>query len=85
MRSGDLQFAYKTNISAIHCVYSVNEAVNYYINNSYKIYARKLDASKAFDSVNLLTLFKKIFERNMRPLFLRLIIHCYCNKKMCIK
>ena len=44
-----------------------------------------LNASKAFDRVYLLTLFKKIFERNMCPLFLRCLIHSYCNKKMRIK
>ena len=33
LRSDDLQFAYKSKISAIHCVNSVNETVNYYINN----------------------------------------------------
>ena len=43
------------------------------------------DASKAFDRVNLLTLFKKLFERNMCPLFLRFLIHSYCNQKMRIK
>ena len=77
--------AYKSKISAIHCVNSVNETVNYYINNSGKVYVCTLDASKAFDRVNLLTLFKKLFERNMCPLFLRFFIHSYCNQKMSIK
>ena len=50
LRSDDLQFAYKSKISAIHCVNSVNETVNYYINNSGKVYVCTLDASKASDS-----------------------------------
>ena len=85
LRSDDLQFAYKSKISAIHCVNSINETVNYYINNSGKVYVCTLDASKAFDRVNLLTLFKKLFERNMCPLFLRFLIHSYCNQTMRIK
>ena len=56
LRSNDLQFAYKSKISAIHCVNSVNETVNYYINNSGKIYVCTLDASKAFDSEEKLVL-----------------------------
>ena len=44
-----------------------------------------MDASKAFDRVNLLTLFKKLFERNICSLFLRFFIHSYCNQKMRIK
>ena len=51
----------------------------------YVVYVCTLDASKAFDRVNLLTLFKKLFERNMCPLFLRFLIHSYCNQKMRIK
>ena len=45
LRSDDLQFAYKSKISAIHCVNFVNETVNYYINNSGKVYVCTL----AFD------------------------------------
>ena len=75
----------QVKISAIHCVISVNEAVNYYIKNSSKVYVCTLDASKAFDMVNLLTLFKKLFEHNMCPLFLRFFIHSYWNQKMRIK
>ena len=60
LSSDDLQFAYNSKISAIHCVNSINETVNYYINNSGKVYVCTLDASKAFDRVNLLTLFKKV-------------------------
>ena len=54
-------------ISAIHCVNSVNETINYYINNSGKVYVCTLDASKAFDRVNIFTIFKKLFERNVYP------------------
>ena len=82
LRSDDLQFAYKSNISAIHCVNSVNETVNYYINNLGKVHVCTSDAYKAFDRVNLLTLFKMLFEHNMCPLFIRFFIHSYCNQKM---
>ena len=85
LRSDDLQFAYKSKISAIHCVNSVNETVKYYINNSGKAYVCTMDASKAFDRVNLLTLFKKLFKRNTCSLFLRFFIYSYCNQKMHIK
>ena len=50
LRSDDLQFVYK--ISAIHCVNSVNETVNYFINNSGKVYVCTLDSSKAFGLTN---------------------------------
>ena len=55
------------------------------MNNSGKVYVCTLDVTKGLDRVNLLTLFKKLFERNMCPLFLRFFIHSYCNQKMRIK
>ena len=85
MRSDDLQLAYKSKIPAIHCINSVNEAVNYYINNSGKVYVCTLDASKAFDRINLLALFKKLIERIICPLFMKYLIHSDCNQKMRIK
>ena len=68
--SSDLQFAYKSQISTIHCVNSVYETINYYISNSSAVYVCTLNASKAFDRVNLLTLFEKLHKRSICPLFL---------------
>ena len=61
--SSDLQFAYKSQISTIHCVNSVYETINHYVSNSSAVYVCILDASKAFDRVNLLTLFEKLHKR----------------------
>ena len=46
---------------------------------------RMLDASKAFDCVNLLTLFNILPKRVMSPISLRLLMHTYCNQQMRIK
>ena len=77
-----LQFAYKSRISTIHCVNSVYETINHYVSNSSAVYVCKLDASKAFDRVNLLALFEKLHKRSMCPLFLRFLMHSYFNQKM---
>ena len=71
--SGDLQLTYKSLISTIHCVNSVYETINHYVSNSSAAHVCTLDACKAFNRVNLLTL------------FLRFLIHSYCNQKMFIK
>ena len=44
-----------------------------------------LDASKAFDCVNLLLLFKKLLQRDMCPLFLRFLMNTYCKQQMTVK
>ena len=44
-----------------------------------------LDASKAFDRVNLLLLFSKLLQRDMCPVFLRFLKSIYCNQQMRVK
>ena len=57
-KSDDLQFAYKKSCSTIQYVSMVIEVIDYYQNNGSPVYMCMLDASKAFDRVNLLTQFK---------------------------
>ena len=44
-----------------------------------------LDASKAFDRVNLLTLFKKLYDKGLCPLYLRLLMILYKEQKMRVR
>ena len=44
-----------------------------------------LDASKAFDRVNLLTLFKTLYSRGMCPIYLRLLMKIYEEQQMRIR
>ena len=62
-KSDDLQFAYKERCSTIQYVSMVSEVIDYYKNNDSLVYMCMLDASKAFDRVNLLTLFKTVYSR----------------------
>ena len=61
LRSDDLQFAYKKSCSTIQCVSMVTAVINYYRHNGSSVYTCMLDASQAFDRVNLLTLFKTLY------------------------
>ena len=83
--TNDLQSACKSQTSTIHCVSSIFETTNYYVSSAGATHVCMLDASKAFDRVNLLTLFRKLHNRSMCPLFLRFLIHSYCNQKMRVK
>ena len=58
--SDNLQFAYKKKTSTIQCVSIIKEVINYYVNQNSCVYMCMLDASKAFDRVNLLVLFLKV-------------------------
>ena len=48
----------------------VTEVIDYYKNNGSPVYMCMFDVSKAFDRVNLLTLFKTLYSRE-GALFLR--------------
>ena len=54
----DLQYAYKKKTSTVQCVSIIKEVINYYVNQNSCVYMCMLDASKTFDRVNLLVLFK---------------------------
>ena len=85
LRSDDLQFAYKKSCSTIQCVSMVTEVINYYRHNGSSVYMCILDASKAFDRVNLLTLFKTLYSMGMCPIYLRLLMKIYEEQNMRIR
>ena len=64
----DLLFAYKANHSTVQCVSTIKEIISYYNLNRSPVYMCMLDASKAFDKVNLLLLFNKLRLKGMCPL-----------------
>ena len=81
-KSDDLQFSYKKSCSTIQCVSMVTGVIDYYQNNGSPVYMCMLDASKAFDRVNLLILFKTLYSRGICPIYLRLLIKI--SSKECI-
>ncbi len=46
------------------------------------MYTVLLDAAKAFDRVNYCKLFRKLLDRNMSPLVLRLLLYMYTNQSV---
>ena len=73
----DILFAYKANHSTFQCVSTIKEIISYYNLNRSPVYMCMLDASKAFDKVNLLLLFNKLRLKGMCPLLLRFKINIY--------
>ena len=77
LESDNLQFAYKSGTSTTQCVSFVTETVIDYLHNESDVYMCTIDASKAFDRVNLLQLFSKLRQPTMCPLYLRFLLQCY--------
>ncbi len=49
------------------------------------MYTVLLDATKAFDRVNYCKLFRKLLDRNMFPLVLRLLLYMYTNQSLQVR
>ena len=74
-------------MSTIQCASVVTETINYYLHSKSDIYIYMctIDASKAFDRVNLFVLFNLLRKRNFCPLYLRFLMYSYCNQRMRVR
>jgi len=63
----------------------VNEVIQYYLNNNSNIYVTLLDASRAFDRVNYVKLFRILIGRKICPLISRFILMLYMNQSIRVK
>ena len=75
--TSDSQFGFKKNQSTVHALHCLRETVDYFVNNSSRVYSTFLDASKAFDRIIHSGLFIKLMERNIPLMFLNVIVSWY--------
>ena len=73
------QYAFKKNGSCNKCTFVITEVIKYYVSNRSSPIACFLDMHKAFDRVNLTTLFAKL--REVPPHALRLLFGLYTQQK----
>ena len=74
--ASDLQFRFKRQRSTNICT-MVKDAISYYINNGSSVFCTLLDATKAFDRVKYVKLFKLSMVRDIPPVSLRLLLNMY--------
>ena len=68
LRSCDLQFGFKSKHSTTRCIFVLNEVIKYFNNKNTDVFAMMLDASKAFDHVHYVSLFKIMLQKGLCPL-----------------
>ena len=66
-------------------MYFCKTVIKYYNNFCSPVYSCFLDASKAFDRMNHWTLCKKIINRSIPSVILRILIYWYKTQFVCIK
>ena len=81
----DHQFGFKKQHSTTQCTFVVNEVINYYNRNGSTVRAVLLDASKAFDRVQYVKLFRLLLQRKLCPLVLMCILNMYTNQKIRVR
>ena len=59
------------------CSMVLKETISYYVNHGSSVFCLFLDATKAFDRVQYCSLFDKLLDRNVDPLFLRIMVNIY--------
>jgi len=66
-------------------VYTLKQITEYYNQRSSPVYICYLDASKAFDRINQLCLFKKLIKRIIDVTLIRLLIFWHCQQTFCVR
>ena len=67
------------------CTFMVQHTISHYLTNNSNVNVLMLDASKAFDRVHYIHLFKKLISRGMCPIITRLLLNMYIHQKLQVK
>ena len=84
-KTSDLQFGFKAKHSTTQCTFVVNETVQYYNNKNTSVHVVLLDATKAFDRVNYVKLFKLLIHRKLPSIIIRFLLNMYTHGKLRVK
>ena len=80
--TNDLQFGFKPKSSTTSCTFALLETVNYFQENNTDVYVLLLDATKAFDRVNYIKLFRLLLNRGLNPLVVKCLLYMYTNQHL---
>ena len=66
-------------------IITVKSVIKYYNLHNSPVYTCFLDASKAYDRVNHWTLFRKLLNRLIHILIVRMLMYWYTKQELCIR
>ena len=68
------QFAYKKNGGCKKAVFYINSVINYFMQHNSKVFVTTLDASAAFDRINIYGMLSKLMKLNVNFSFVRILL-----------
>ena len=77
LKIDELQFGFQQDTSTNMCTWLAVETIEYYLRNGSDLFACVMDMTKAFDKVRHSTLFWKLVEKGVPPIFIRLLLEMY--------
>ena len=81
----DLQFAYQTGVSTSMCTWLATESISYFQRNGSDVFTCLMDMTKAFDTVQHSSLFRKMLSQGMPPIIVRFVLVTYRNQRANVK
>ena len=78
--TSDMQFGFKEHSSTTKCTFALTETVKYFRKNKSNVYVMLLDATKAFDKVNLVKLFYQLIDQGINPCIIRRLLYMYTHQ-----
>ena len=77
LSSDSLQFGYKAKTSTTHCTWLVSEVMQHMLRGGINPILTVLDCSKAFDKCKFSLLFKRLLDKGLPPVVIRVIVYKY--------
>ena len=77
-----LQFGFKPDYSTNLCTAVLSEVTRLFISSKSNVYTLFLDASKAFDRVHYIKLFRLLISRGMNIMFVKFLLKLYTNQTL---
>ena len=82
LKTDCLQFGFKCNSSTVLCTGTLQETICHFVNGGCNIFGLFLDATKAFDRINYVKLFRLLLKKDMDPKLVRCLMHMYTNQSL---
>ena len=85
MSNNDLQYGFQKGCSTLQCTWAVQETISHFLNNGSNVFVCLLDFSKAFDKINFNELFRKLLDRKVPFILLKLFLFIYKHQRCYVK